>query len=208
MNKSNYKIEEKDILNFLKFAYFGDLTNPIEAASNRAYLDMCRTLRVKEVSNGIKSELIEYVNDIFKYEISKLISGNIKNQNEFDKWHDGICNKIIEEYYEYKESKIQLTYGQAQKWLNMTIKYLYMLKVYSFDCVFEYLHIPIDNCILNVANEKLGINKPKTAWSKWDEKQYHNYQNEIKSKIKIAPLCWEFENWLNEAQKEAQKVKK
>ena len=83
-----------------------------------------------------------------------------------------------------------------------------MLKVYSFDCVFEYLHIPIDNCILNVANEKLGIDKPKTAWSKWDEKQYHNYQNEIKSKIKIAPLCWEFENWLNEAQKEAQKVKK
>ena len=38
---------DEDILDFLKYVYFGDFSNPIEAASGRAYLDMNRTLRLK-----------------------------------------------------------------------------------------------------------------------------------------------------------------
>ena len=104
----------------------------------------------------------------------------------------------------YEEKGIKLTYGQAQKWINMTIKYLYLFGGYTFDSVFEELHIPVDNYILDIANEKVGIDRPKKPWSKWEEEQYRNYQNEIKSKIKIAPLIWEFENWLDVAQNKNQ----
>lgn len=81
----------------------------------------------------------------------------------------------------------------------MTIKYLYLFGGYTFDSVFEELHIPVDNYILDIANKNLRIDKPKKPWSKWDEEQYRNYQNEIKSKIKIAPLLWEFDKWLEVA---------
>lgn len=44
MSNAKNKIDEKNILEFFKYSYFGNLKDPIEAASNRAYRDMCRTL--------------------------------------------------------------------------------------------------------------------------------------------------------------------
>ena len=42
---------DKDILDFLKAIYFGSYSNPYTAASNRAYLDMNRTIRFQGVSS-------------------------------------------------------------------------------------------------------------------------------------------------------------
>ena len=194
------KINDEEILKFLKFSYFGDLNISIEVASKRAYLDMCRTLRFGvlpiDTKDNIISDLKESVNVIFKKEIPIINEGSITSQEKFDSWHCKVCENMKNLYY---ENGIKLTYGQAQKWINMTIKYLYLFGGYTFDSVFEELHIPVDNYILDIANKNLGIDKPKKPWSKWDEEQYRNYQNEIKSKIKIAPLIWEFENWLKVA---------
>ena len=49
MSKVKNKIDEEDILEFFKFSYFGNLKALIEAASNRAYRDMCRTLDFKNI---------------------------------------------------------------------------------------------------------------------------------------------------------------
>lgn len=46
------------------------------------------------------------------------------SKEEFNKLHLKICNKIKEIYL---AEGIRLTYGQAQKWLNMIMKYLYMI---------------------------------------------------------------------------------
>lgn len=52
------------------------------------------------------------------------------------------------------------------------------------------------------------------AWSKLDKTEYLKYQKDIRERIEkdsnidVPPLLWEFKNWLNEAEKEAQKVKK
>lgn len=206
---------DEDTLEFLKFSYFGNLTNLIEAAVNRAYRDMCRTLNLKDISEAIISKLKEEVKVIFENENKKQILNNIKNQHDFDAWHRELCDKIIkkskkiEKYKITKESnkkKIQLTYGQVQKWVNMTIKYLYILEVYSFDSIFEYLHIPVDKYILEVADKKHGIDAPTTAWSRWDNyDEYLKYQNDIRKKLKeekkdISPLRWEFKIWLEKAQ--------
>ena len=196
------KINDEEILKFLKFSYFGDLNISIEVASNRAYRDMCRTIKfnkLKDITD--RRKLRDKVNIMFETEIKKLTSRSKKNSDDFNNWHGEVFENMKNLY---EEKGIKLTYGQAQKWINMTIKYLYLFGGYTFDSVFEELHIPVDNYILDIANEKVGIDRPKKPWSKWEEEQYRNYQNEIKSKIKIAPLIWEFENWLDVAQNKNQ----
>lgn len=209
------KTNDEEILKFLKFSYFGDLNISIEVASKRAYRDMCRTLRFGvlpiDTKDNIISDLKESVNVIFKKEIPIINEGNITSPEEFNSWHEKVCYLIIKKY---EEHGINLTYGQAQKWLNMTIKYLYMLQVYSFDRVINCLHIPIDNYIFVAVEKELGIKRPVDAWSKLDKTEYLKYQKDIRERIEkdsnidVPPLLWEFKNWLNEAEKEAQKVKK
>ena len=201
MSNAKNKIDDSDILEFLKFSYFGNLKDPIEVASNRAYRDMCRTIKFNGLSEENRLKLRKKVKNDFKTEIDNLTS---KIQGDFDKWHEQLCKKIIDEY---KKSKIQLSYGQAQKWVNMTIKYLYILEVegYTFDSIFEDLHIPIDNYVFDAVKKELGIKRPADAWSKLDKKEYLKYQEDIREELRkknSSPLIWEFENWLKEAQED------
>lgn len=201
MSNAKNKIDDSDILEFLKFSYFGNLKDPIEVASNRAYRDMCRTIKFNGLSEENRLKLRKKVKNDFKTEIDNLTS---KIQGDFDKWHEQLCKKIIDEY---KKSKIQLSYGQAQKWVNMTIKYLYILEVegYTFDSIFEDLHIPIDNYVFDAVEKELGIKRPADAWSKLDKKEYLKYQEDIREELRkknSSPLIWEFENWLKEAQED------
>lgn len=201
MSNAKNKIDDSDILEFLKFSYFGNLKDRIEVASNRAYRDMCRTIKFNGLSVENRLKLRKKVKDDFKTEIDNLTS---KIQGDFDKWHEQLCKKIIDEY---KKSKIQLSYGQTQKWVNMTIKYLYILEVewYTFDSIFEDLHIPIDNYVFDAVEKELGIKRPADAWSKLDKKEYLKYQEDIREELRkknSSPLIWEFENWLKEAQED------
>lgn len=195
MNKDNQKNLKtnvnEDLLKFLKFSYFGALTNLKEAAANRAYRDMCRTIRFNSLCEETRLELKKEVN-------RELITKIETIKENFEIWHKEACGLIIEKY---EKHRIELTYGQAQKWVNMTIKYLYMLNEHTFDNIFEFLHIPIDNYIFKAVKEKLGIDAPTNAWSRWDNyDEYLKYQNDIREKICTAPLRWEFENWLDVAQ--------
>lgn len=201
MSNEKNKIDDSNILEFLKFSYFGNLKDPIEVASNRAYRDMCRTIKFNGLSEENRLKLRKKVKDDFKTEIDNL---TLKIQGDFDKWHEQLCKKIIDEY---KKSKIQLSYGQAQKWVNMTIKYLYILEVegYTFDSIFEDLHIPIDNYVFDAVEKELGIKRPADAWSKLDKKEYLKYQEDIREELRkknSSPLIWEFENWLKKAQED------
>lgn len=85
----------------------------------------------------------------------------------------------------------------------MTIKYLYCLGVDNFEKEFDFLHIPIDNYVEDIASDKFGLKKPTTKWSRWEEKDYKVYQEELRKKIvdscHIAPLRWEFSAWLKAA---------
>ncbi len=209
MSNEKNKISNEELLEFFKYSYFGDLNISIEVASNRAYRDMCRTLNFdilpKKDKDTTISNLKEDVNSIFREKISIINEGSIANQEKFDKWHEQLCKNIK---VLYNKKGIEFTYGQAQKWVNMTIKYLYMLEVegYTFDSVFEYLHIPIDKYIFEVVEKKLEIKRPVDAWSRWDKyEEYLKYQKDIRERIEkdknidVPPLLWEFKNWLEVA---------
>lgn len=190
---------DKDILDYLKAIYFGDLTDPLKAANSSAYRDMNRTIRFNGLPDATRLALREKVNAVFDTELTKLKSDSITSQDEFDAWHHSVSDKIKKLYL---DEGVKLTYGQAQKWINMTIKYLYMLEANSFDGVFEFLHIPLDNYVFDIARDLLGIARPKVAWSSWDnyDEQYLCYQNLIREKITTGtPLRWEFRYWLKVA---------
>ena len=204
MSKSFDKIiksnVDQDILLFLKFAYFGNTSNPLEAASRSAYHDLMRTIRFYDLPQSDRWEMREKVNKVLKEEIDWLDLSHIKSQSVFDSWHRKLSDEIKMIYQSYG---IEFSYGQAQKWINMTIKYLYILEVQSFDGVFEYLHIPIDNYIYDSVENLLGIPTPKQAWSRLDDYDWYlYYQEAIREKLSgISPLRWEFREWLNAVQK-------
>lgn len=199
----NDKIEkvqvDKDILDFLKYIYFGALDDPLKAASRRAYLDMNRTIRFHGLLDETRLELREQVNAILEREIATLTPKNISCLGDYDIWHHHVCDEIKKLYL---DKGIKLTYGHTQKWINMTIKYLYALEANSFDGIFEYLHIPLDNYVFDIARDSLCIERPEMVWSSWDdyEGQYLYYQNLIRENVaEEAPLRWEFRYWLRAA---------
>lgn len=186
---------DQDILQFLRGVYFGNFADPLLAASSRAYRDMNRTIRFYGVADEVRWNLRNQVNQVLREQVAWLTPQNIRSASDFDGWHQEVCSQIKRIYV---AQGITLTYGQAQKWVNMTIKYLYMLEVNDFAGIFQYLHVPLDNYIFDIAHDALGIARPKQAWSRWDsyQDQYLQYQYLLRAKLgSQAPLRWEFRNW-------------
>ena len=189
---------DTDILDFLKLSYFGSITNAYEIASKKAYLDMNRTIRFDGMAKEKRRELRSSVTTLLEKELRQLTPDKIRSQEDYDQWHQEQCTKIRTLY---RNSGIEFYYGQSQKGLNMMIKYLYMIGECTFDSLFQYLHIPLDNYVFHAAKKELRIPKPKVPWSRIDdyEGQYLAYQKELRSKIQDrSPLRWEFQYWMKE----------
>lgn len=177
------------ILDFLKILYFGVTDNPFEAASKSAYTDMCRTIRF----NGKNGDMIrKAVDKLLEERIPELVS--ISSAEEFTKWHYSVCSKIVEMY---KVAGIEFYVGQAQKWTNMTLKYLYVLVPDVVEPFYAFLHIPLDNYIMDIAKKQYGIPLFSCAWSRISEYQdYFDYEEMLMEVIDGLPLDWEFAKWV------------
>ena len=113
------------------------------------------------------------------------------NQEEYDKFIYYVLKDITGIPYFYNS---KLTIGQAQKWFNMTIKYLSIIEPEMVENFYEYCHIPIDNYILKETNYK-GF---KTAWSRIDNyDDYLEFQKWFRNKYDEIPLDVEFKLWIN-----------
>ncbi|MCI5948919.1 MAG: hypothetical protein MRZ22_08370, partial [Oscillospiraceae bacterium] len=166
-------MKEKAI-DFLTFCYFGSRGNDIDSIINRAYVDMAsHTMATFEDVNEKWS---------CRWNASNVIKEAIVTIDKpYDTWHNDTCNNIISQYPENV-----LSYGQAQKWLNMTVKYVYVLKLLDrFQGQYKYIsdehvsefHVPIDSYILeNVLCDK------HTVWSKMNYLQYKKIREELAQK--------------------------
>ena len=105
----NYLVEK--IAKFYRVCLFGSSESDVyKAAANRAYRDLCRTIKFKDKDDKNK-------NDQCRSSVNELIIEKIKNlpdanQEAYDEFHLGLCGQIIEEYR--KSDVAELTYGQAQ----------------------------------------------------------------------------------------------
>lgn len=225
---------------FLVFSYFGITEDELEKddedtkekiamkCADKAYEDMCRTLTFSEKMDGKYKKEIKGKRQGFRKAICKLIVENVFellecNEDNFDSWHNTACRKIEKKANEYpgfceqkllakrnKDDKEVFYYGQAQKWLNMTIKYMLM-----FDCFSKLmndndlenkLHVPVDNYVIKAAKgEKLAARikiSPK-VWSKWNDEEYKEFQESLSDALGgESPMKWEEKAWIEIAKEE------
>lgn len=188
MKKS--KISKEDKIKWWKGNLFEE--DLIELAMTKAYKDLMRTIR-SFASNANNNEIKINARKCIKEYINRIINLNITSQKQFDKLHQEACNALIEKFEEQ-----HFTIGQAQKWINMTFKYLHLLEYEEMEKVYEYCHIPIDSYMLNITDYQMS--KP---WSKLnDYNEYIQYQDWFRNKYKEEiPLDAEFYLWLEEAKK-------
>lgn len=103
------------------------------------------------------------------------------NQDSFDIWHKESCDKLTTEFN--KIINYELFYGQAQKWINMTLKYLFAIgdeKINGIDRNYKYFHIPLDNIIQDKLVEH-KIDRIPIKWSRIDNyRTYMDYQNKVR----------------------------
>lgn len=189
------KITNTDINRFLIKIYFrikgsDSIETKIQTAINMAYLDFCRTLR--GFSKTEKHDVILSQTKLcLKNQILKMIK--IRGANQFlffDEWHKETCDALKKQFFPEK-----LYYGQTQKWINMAIKYLFILEVDVVRKNWPSFHIPIDNIILNKL-KSTDCTTFDTPWSKIDDyEQYLNFQKCVREKFEI-PMDAEFKLWL------------
>lgn len=170
----------------------------ILGASGKAYADLQRTLQ----GMGTHPD-----RDILKQKTHESITAfvddlaTINSQEEFDQAHKRWCEKTVAEFEQYAHptrTGFKFHYGQAQKWLNMTLKYLAVLDHPDVQRVYPYLHVPLDQYVYNEASRE-GI-KRLTAWSRLGPEKYITYQESLREMVKAkgnsCPLDWEADVWV------------
>jgi hypothetical protein len=191
-------LSKDDWYAYLILLYFGD-GNPLSSCINRAYRDFNRTLH--GLGQHKNNELIfEKATAYLKYRL-RILKNNANgiNQVKFDRWHRNTCTGLINVYKELNYS--HFTFGQAQKWINMTLKYIFTMgpkKISGFKKVYPFCHAPIDNIILDTL---LEYNAPKISckWSRLKNyEEYFTIQLWLRNSFETVPLDTEFKMWKGE----------
>jgi len=189
MKKSVISFEEK--MSWWKGDFFAN--DIITLAIDKAYRDLMRTIR--GFSNHPDHEIIsKNTRQAFHTSVTAILATEINTQAIFDELHQAACYDLILSFRDQT-----FTVGQAQKWINMTFKYLHLLDCPEVQRVYEYCHIPIDSYMLTITN--YTISKP---WSKLNNYcEYLEYQNWFREKYpNDIPLDKEFYLWLEASKKQ------
>lgn len=242
----------KNAIEFLLYSYFGlkledgnDMDKVLEKSIGKAYSDAtqqgayntlitknCKAKKCmekyecrecpKKKSDEAKKAATEEINK----KIKSLLENGLVVFKTFNDWHKKICGELCE-IYEKKgintKEKKTFSYGNAQKWVNMSLKYLCIIygiyKVYMSECKFcesyeRYIakyekdfHVPVDSYIINAVKGKKCVDLPfEVPWSKWDKSEYENFQSSLLKYLEDSnfltdeksPLDWENEMWIKQ----------
>ncbi len=151
-----------------------------------AYLDVNRTIK------GIDSAQSEALKQTIVSFIKNLLKASPPNQMSFDKLHRECCYECLS--YSSNEGA-RVHYGQAQKLLNMSLKYLYNeyalskgksnLLGFPENDLEHLFHLPIDSQIRNHLIEKCGFVDPKPLpWSRWNYDHYMSFQSQLRRRLR------------------------
>lgn len=230
---------KEQLFKFLTYSYFRIVPENLfpEIENEDSYRDHCikkviitaykdatnqgayNTLFSKKLDNRetLLNESDTAQNNSSKY-LFERIKELIKNpeQNKFEDWHNNTCKQIVKNYKNVKRNEESFfTYGNAQKWVNMTMKYLWMLGLLPDGIDEDKLHIPLDSFIIDVLKENEKVTLPFTGdnqksskkvrgWSQWTKKDYEDFRESI-SGTKKYTLKWENDVWIKQAENRKKK---
>lgn len=211
-------MEKENAINFLLYSTMGvtldsDRNQLVTAAIDRAYRDASSHVLSSSDKGTAKENASNQISDAIKEGLSG---------KTYDKWHKELCVELVETYSKVTADEDRpFTYGIAQKWVNMTMKYLCVIKSIfeacgqSGEASWEILdkseaelHIPVDRLILKTASD-MGIKLPKKddgtpkPWSKYETyEEYGALQEALKGKLNgKSPLDWEGPIWIELSKK-------
>jgi hypothetical protein len=185
------QLTEKHFNDFWIRLYFDVSEGYKIAAIKRAYRDFNRTLESFPKCQAERTSCRNNWKVVLLTKLEELVTIEFIDQEEFTLWHQSTCYKMR------KANQFELSQGQAQKWINMTLKYLFAFgedKVPGISLNYKFFHVPIDNIIMTEF-EKFGIPKFRIPWSKIpDYDSYHKYQIQIREVFSNRiPMDVEFE---------------
>lgn len=193
-------VSTRDWDDFIAVCYFGRDGDWLDRCMRRAYLDMNRTLHgVAGRLGGNHSAWTDALLHVLKDRLMILPSRHTWTQVSFDAWH---CESVDELQRVSSEHGFPLFVGQAQKWINMSIKYAIALgeqRLPGFSGVYEVAHIPLDNIVLDalvtgLAGKKMG-RLPHT-WSRIPSyAEYLSCQLWVRTNLPGIPLEIEYQLW-------------
>lgn len=163
---------------------------PLDLTIHRAYLDFCRTLHgIGGDSKHAYRQLRRALVHLQKSPPSE------RPQEDFDAWHLRTCEGLIAAYADHGYGSFHV--GQAQKWINMVLKYILILgerRVPGFGHLIPSLHVPLDRIII----EKLSNHSCpplSKSWSRLDDyEEYLAFQKWIRRTFRgdTHPSKWSF----------------
>lgn len=208
---------------FLLFAYFGiDDACCVRCLFRNAVLCAYRdaashVLSVAESEKAArKRKAVQRISERLR---QFLLGGEGQDYHAF---HEQLCRELVEEIYHgvaYQAETRRFTYGIAQKWVNMTVKYLWLLadllprdsefvqqygaSLKAYETVF---HVPLDRYMLNAVKKELHIDHRRYGFDTWssigDYPGYQRYQQEILKALGTQiPAEWENRMWIRYARK-------
>lgn len=203
-------------INKVIMAAYRDATN--QGAYNTLFKkDLYNIEKLREASKEARNKSARF--------LSEKISDSENMKDGFDEWHAEVCKELVEFHKKIRVGDDNFfTYGNAQKWVNMTMKYLWMLGLLPEKIKEENLHIPIDSFVIdalwnyeNVILPCFDQNKRNReykqpsnfviGWSKWKEENYNDLVKSIehvdlvKNGKNESNLSWENEVWITQSEK-------
>ena len=200
------KLGRSDYEDYLVYLYFRAKPYNLSKCIKMAYLDFSRTLHGLGEESDDKKKLYGEATKELEQRFLRLQSDpGIVDQVAFDNWHRATYQQLFAIYnnHGYNTLKRHLFVGQAQKWINMTFKYLFTLGELGkyphsgFGEVYPFCHAPLDRKFIEQL-EEYGILWPYSCtWSRLDSyDKYRSYQQEIRQQFADVPLDVEFLLWM------------
>jgi hypothetical protein len=186
-----------DQYEYLLRLYFGSESDRLACCIDRAYRDFNRTLHgFAKISES--KRLRDQGSALVRSFLTGLVDPRSAclDQPSFDKRHQTTCTELRSAYA--AAGFVEFRDGQAQKWLNMALKYVFVFgetRLPGYTQVFELAHIPLDNIILEELRE-FGGPRLGTAWSRISYEKYMSVQLWVRDRFPgSAPLAVEFALW-------------
>ena len=160
----------KETLDSLVYFVFGFTLDEnydfiIDCIVEKAYKDATNQGAFNTKADSSMAQLAKYGNNGKDGSKTILINRIMQLEDDisdFDGWHEETCDKLVEVYNDNGLEGV-FTYGNAQKWVNMTLKYICLLNGISGDYskefkeqtdkIMKYLssfHVPIDSFIIDI----------------------------------------------------------
>ena len=161
----------------------------LEDAIKKAHADMSR--RAKGHTDDIRNESVRFLCGYFRTHSPFAIA----DQGDFDEWHRKACERYCAQMNAFitrNGFSFVITYGRAQKVLNMTFKYLFCTTAYrkNVEKIAAFLHMTLDGYTLNWYKEMVipyfnrlpgTVTKLKKGsvsdWSKMNEPGMYQYKD-------------------------------